>query len=692
MFRLRDMEWMVVMSIGVRVFGCTAAAVVSACAPAAAQITDSSKAVYQARLADNAAGRFVGVSASPIAASAAVPILDAVVLWDRLRRENYKASFAEISKFLIQYPDFPQDLQLRRLAEKALTADVSPIDRINYFTRFPPLSAAAKLRLAEAQAAMGRRAAAIDTARDAWDSAGLNEPEEAALLAAFGNDLRPQDHLSRAERLLWSGQITAAGRLLPRLDMERRLWLLARIALRGNAGGAEARLGGITGGLRADPGLVNDEALWLRKTGRLAEANALLIRTQPTPGTVFDPQAWMATRLDFGRAAWRAGNPASAYAILAGHNSYPQGTDLADQPLAQRLVLVDVEWLAGWLALRKLGRPADAAAHFKRVTAAARTPLSQSRGNYWTGRALEAAGQAEAARLAYTAAALHPDYFYGQLAHEKLGRAIVIKAAPQPVLSTNLVSTFRAEPLVRALEALTAIEARDLQSMFLRRLVARARTAEDHALVAGLTERIGRRDLGVLAGKGLRGLGEAAGTYAAGIPLYEAAWPVLPLPESLLPRRVIIHAIARQESLFDRTARSSANALGLMQLLPGTAADTARKLGIGASTAQLTTDPIYNVRLGSEYFLTMRSNFGSDVLAVAAYNAGPGNARRFIAQNGDPRLGGVDVIDWIESIPFSETRNYVQRVLENAVVYEAQFGETKSAAPLSRWLGKSTVG
>jgi soluble lytic murein transglycosylase len=692
MFRLRDMEWMAAMSIGVRVFGGLAVAMLCAASPLAAQISEGSKALYRARLADNAAGRFAGVSASPIAASAAVPILDTVVLWDRLRRENYKANFSELASFLSQHPDFPQETQLRRLAEKALTDEVPAAERVRFFARFAPLSAAAKFRLAEAQLALGQRDAAVATARDAWDSAGLNEEEETALLEAFASVLRPEDHLSRAERLLWSGQITAAGRLLPRLDMDRRLWLLARIALRGNAGGADARLAGVPDGLLRDAGLVNDRALWLRKNGRLSEANALLIRERPVAGKVFDKQAWMGTRLDFGRAAWRAGDPATAYAILAGHASYAEGTDLSAPPLGERIVFVEVEWLAGWLALRKLGRPLDAATHFRRVTEAARTPISQSRGDYWTGRALEAAGRADAARAAYTSAALHPDYFYGQLAHEKLGRAITIKAAPVPTLTADQASTFRAEPLVRALEAVTALEDRELQGMFMRRLVASAETAEEYALVAGLSERVGRRDLGVLAGKGLRGMGEAAGPYAAGIPLYEAAWPVLPLPESLSDRRVIIHAIARQESLFDRTARSRANALGLMQLLPATAAETARKIGLSPSTAQLTSDPIYNVQLGSAYFLRMRDSFGSDVLAVASYNAGPGNARKFIAQNGDPRLAEVDTIDWIEAIPFSETRNYVQRVLENAVVYESQFGVVRGPAPLSRWLGKSTPG
>jgi soluble lytic murein transglycosylase len=645
-------------------------------APAQAQISDGSKAVYRARLADNAAGRFDRVSGSPVAASAAVPILDAVVTWDRLRRESADADFGEISKFMLANPTFPQGVQLRRLAEKALDETVPPADVTAFFERFAPLSAAAKLQLAQAQLAQGQRAAAIATARDAWDSAGLDETEEGALLRAFGSELRDADHLGRAERLLWSGQITAAGRLLPRLDMDRRLWLLARIALYGRQSGAQARLAAVPDALRADPGLVRDEAVWLRRQGQTGEANAVFIRSRPEKGAVFDKREWLATRLEFGRAAWRAGDPASAYAILAGHGSYAPGTDLAAQPLGERVQFVELEWLAGWLALRKLDRATDAAVHFRALTAASQTPLSQSKGNYWTGRALEAAGDAAGAKAAYTEAAQHPDYFYGQLAHEKLGRAISVKTAPDLALSADRFDTFRAEPLVRALEAVTSLEDRDLQSVFMRQLVARAETAEDHALVAAMGTRIGRRDLGVMAGKSLRGMGEAAGPYAAGIPLYEAAWPVLDLPGSLAGARVMIHAIARQESLFDQTARSRADARGLMQLLPSTAAEQARKLGLSASTARLTTDPVYNVQLGSAYFSRLRDSFGSTVLAVAGYNAGPGNARKFIARNGDPREAGTDVIDWIEAIPFSETRSYVQRVLENAVVYEAQFGGT----------------
>jgi len=660
--------------------------------PVLAQISDASRTVYTARLADNAAGRFSGLAASPLVGAASVPILDAVVLWDRLRRDSYKGSFAEYAAFLKQYPEFPQGMALRRLAEKAMTADVPPLDRLAYFKQFAPLSAAAKLRMAEALLAQGRRDEANVLARDAWDSSGLDDETEKALIEGFESALRPEDHLGRAERLLWNGQITAAGRLLPRLSMDRRLWLLARIGTRGNSPDAAARLRGVPDALRNDPGLLRDEALWLRRNGRLSEAQQIFIKADPKAGTVFDPQQWLATRLDFGRAAWRAGDFGAAYALLDGHGSYAAGADVSAQSLSERVAYVDVEWLAGWLALRKVNKPLEAAGHFQRVTAAAQTPLSQSRGDYWTGRAFEAAGRDKEARDAYTAAARHPDYFYGQLAFEKLGRPYALRTVEVKLPDAGTQSTFRAKPLVRALEALGALDDRERQLQFLRALVSSADTPEDFALVAGLAPRLGRLDLGVNASKALRGLGDAGVGVDAGIPLLEAGFPILPLPDSLLPRRTIIHAITRQESQFDRTARSSANARGLMQLLPATAAETARKIGLSASTERLFTDPVYNVTLGSEYFFRMRESFGSDVLAVAAYNAGPGNARKFLAMNGDPRMPNVDMIDWIEAIPFSETKNYVQRVLENAVVYEARLGLPQSLTPLSRWLGKTTPG
>jgi soluble lytic murein transglycosylase len=659
---------------------------------ATAQINEATRSLYTARLADNAAGRFDGMAGSPLVGVANVPTLDSLVTWDRLRRDSYTAAkgarFAEYAQFLRANPDWPQGTTVRRLAEKLIDDSVTAPERLAYFSQFPPLSALAKLRLAEAQLSLGKPGEARASARDAWDSAGLDPVAEQQLLTLFEKDLRPEDHLSRADRLLWSNQTSAAARLLPRIDMDRRLWLLARLALRADSPDAANRLAGVPPQLRNDPGLILDRAAWLRRKGLLTEAQTLLANASPAPGPIIDGESWLKTRLEFARTAWRTGNFDTAYRIASRHGALSGGAPIAVRSLGERQQFIDSEWLAGWLALRKLGRADAAIGHFRNVRTAALTPLSQTRGDYWIGRAAEAAGQAAAARTAFEAAAGHFDYFYGQLAAERLGRTPAIRRIAPAAISADMAGTFRADPLVRASFALGDIGDRRRQALFVRSLADRAQSPRDQALVAGLVKPLGRPDLGVLLGKAARSNGQPA--------LIETAFPMLALPASLDASWTMIHAIARQESQFDQTITSSANAQGLMQLLPTTAAEQAAKLGLPASTARLTTDPIYNVTLGSGFFRRLQDNFGgSHVLAVAAYNAGPGNVRKFLAANGDPRLPGTDMIDWIEAIPFSETRNYVQRVLENAVVYDLLHPETAvmpRANPLSAYLGKTEPG
>ncbi len=655
---------------------------------ARADLTPAARSLYTQRLADNAAGRFGGMAGSPLVGVAPVPVLDAVVTWDRLRRDSYHGSFAEYALFLRDHADWPQALAIRRLAEKAIDDSVAAPDRIAFFRKFPPQSSLARLRLAEALLSVGRGAEARAMAQGAWDSAGLDATAESQLLALFDKDLTADDHLARADQLLWSGQTTAAARLLPRLDMDHRLWLLARIALRVNSPDVLNRLAGVPAALRDDPGLILDRALWMRRTGDLEGAEALLAATNLPPGRVLEPEMWLKTRLEFARAAWRAGNFETAYRIAANHSAFPMGRSVSERALGERQVYVDSEFLAGWLALRKLDRPVEAFAHFQNVRSGAQTPLSQSRGDYWTGRAAEAAGRSAEARASYEAAAVHFDYFYGQLAAERLGRPLAVKRLPAPVIAANAADTFRADPLVRAAFALGDLGDRPRQTLFLRSLADRAESLPELTLVAGLAKPLDRPDIGVLAGKAARAEGELA--------LLDAAFPVLSLPADLDAGWTMIHAISRQESQFDRAIVSAANARGLMQLLPGTAAEQAAKLGLPASTDRLTSDPIYNVTLGSAYFNRLRDNFGgSNVLAVAGYNAGPGNVRKFLAMNGDPRTPGVDIVDWIEAIPLSETRNYVQRVLENAVVYDLLHPQTATMPTtnrLSAYLGKKTPG
>ncbi|GGE05057.1 lytic transglycosylase [Polymorphobacter glacialis] len=667
------------------------AALLLSAAPVLAQLSPASRSLYTARLANNAAGQFSSFAASPLVGAASDNAMDAVVTWDRLRRTNYTkangATFGEYARFLKERPDWPQSVTLRRAAEKLIDDTILPADRITYFKQFPPMSALAKLWLAEAYLQSGRSADAREMARDAWDSAGLDPMQEITLLAQFERDLRPEDHLSRADRLLWSGQTSAAGRLLPRMDQARQQWLLARIALRTNSPDAASRLANVPAALANDPGLILDRALYMRRRGDVASAQALLANANPSPGNVLDPETWLKTRLEFARAAWRSGNPEAAYRIASRHSAYPDARSVAERSLGERQAYVDSEWLAGWLALRKLGRPQQAVANFQNARTASLTPLSQSRGDYWIGRSYEAAGKANDARAAYEAAAVHFDYFYGQLAAERLGKPLSVIRARQAVIPGDEASTFRADPLVRATFALGDLGDRGRQAIFLRQLADRAKGPRQMALVAGLAGPLNRQDLGVFAGKAARAEGDFG--------LLDSAFPVLPLPGNLRRDFTMIHAITRQESQFDRTITSSANAQGLMQLLPGTAAEQAGKMGLPSSTERLTSDPIYNVTLGSGYFNRLKDNLaGSHVLAVAGYNAGPGNVRKFLAANGDPRTS-EDVIDWIEAIPLSETRNYVQRVLENAVVYDMLNPQTAimpTTNRLSAYLGKRTPG
>lgn len=652
-------------------------------APAAVALTPAMRSYYVAKLANNDAGRFDLLAASPVVDPQRDVLLDALVTWDRVRRDNAPTSFAELVGFLRSYPGWPGEIAMRRHAEKLIDASVLPDAQLKYFAAFPPLSAVAQLRLAESQLATGHAAEATALARKAWTSPNLYGLSEAALQSRFGSQLTAADYQLRFDWLLWNGQASTAARLLTLLPPDHAAWAAARLALRINAPDAEARWAAVPAAQQCDAGLVLDRALWLRSHGDLTTARTLLAGYNQPPGLVTDPDTWLRVRLEFARAALREGQYDLAYRIAANHHALPFGRLLNDHPLGQRQLLLDTEWTAGWIALRKLNRPDDALRHLEAVRDIALTPVSQARGDYWAGRAAAAAHQTQAARALYAAAATHADYYYGQLAAEELGSTPPLPPAQVVKVGTAARAKFDRDTLVRMARDLGALGDRARQSLFLHVLVDRADSLEGQRLLGDLAIELDRPDLGVLTGKAARSDGELS--------LYDIAYPQLALPVALDPSWTMIHAISRQESQFDRAALSRANARGLMQLLPGTAADTAAKLGLPYSTPRLIDDPVYNVTLGAAYFARLKSQFGgSHVLAVAAYNAGPGNVRKFIAANGDPREPGTDVVDWVEAIPFSETRDYVQRVLGNAVVYDALHPATAvmlSKKRLAEYLG-----
>ena len=656
--------------------------------PAVAATPEATRAYYTARLAENAAGRFSSLPLSPLAQVPSDPLLDTVVQWDRLRRDGYRASFVELSAFLRGHRGWPQEVVLRRRAEKAIDVATPFADRTAYFAVLPPVTAAAKFRLAETLLVQRRRDDAAAMARDAWDSAGLDAPTEAELLATFGPQLTPADHLSRADRLLWSGQTSAAVRLLPRLTPERQAWVGARVTLQGGGTNADAMRAALPASLANEPGVTFDRVNWLRRKNDQATARAVMAAAVYSPGLIVEPEAWLKLRVQMARETLRDGDAATAYRLASGHAAFPLGRPLSERSLGERAAYIDAEWVAGWIALRALGRPADALSHFVQVRAAALTPVSQARGDYWAGRSADAAGLTVEARSYYEAAARHPDYFYGQLATERLARPLVLAVSVPPVVAPAVRTKFAADDLVRATQVLGDLGDRGRQTLFMKALVDRSTDGDAGQLTAELSNTIQRPDLGVLMGKATRSEGE--------LTLLPFAYPQLTLPPELGTNWTMIHAVARQESQFDRAAVSAADARGLMQLVPATASEQATKAGLKFSVARLIDDPVYNVTLGGAYFERLRASFGgSYVLAVAAYNAGPGNARKFVRVQGDPRASGVDVVDWIEAIPFLETRTYVQRVLENAVMYDLLHPATALSPAqrrLSWYLQKTSAG
>lgn len=611
----------------------------------------------------------------------------AIAQWDRLRNPAYPATFEELAGFLLTNSGWPQEAVLRARAERAVGALTPMADRLAFFDRYPPQGGGAIYRLAEAYAATGRPAEALAAARRAWTSASLPAPLEADLLARFGSQLTQADHYARADTLLWSRQTAAAARVIPLLALEAQAWANARLALQTSAADASTRVAAVAPALADDPGLLLDRARWLKATGDPTAAERLLADRSIAPGTVRDPVKWLKLRIDLAHAAERSGQPDLAFRLAANHAAFPMGRALNDRTFAERDAFTDIEWLAGWIALHDLHRPDEAMAHFSRYQAGALSPATRAKGLYWAARAEEAAGQVPIARSFLAQAGTAPESFYGQLATERLGVPLVLPTTQPAAITPADQTRFDLNPLVRAARLLGQIGSRDRQSIFLHTLAERAATPSERQLIAQLAPQVLRPDLAVIVGKTARQQGGAWAAYA---------YPLLAFASLLDESWTMMHAITRQESQFDPQAHSRAGALGLMQLMPGTARDTANKTGVSFSLARLTGDQSYNAQLGAAYYRQLLAQWGGNhMLAVASYNAGAGNVRKWITLNGDPRLPGTDPVAWVQQIPFTETRTYVERVLENAVVYDLirpGGRRVSNVRTVSPYLGKSTTG
>lgn len=584
------------------------------------------------------------------------PVAAKLIEWVALRGESGDFDFQRYAGFVAANPGWPNVNQFRRKAEAALWQNgVNDVVVRRYFSgSTKPLTAKGKLAFARALLSQGERGMAQQYVRDAWRTDPLTAEMERQVLDTFGPLLTGGDHKARMDRRLYAEDMGAALRAAQRLGAAQVALVKARDAVIDKSSKAKALLDAVPGEIRGDAIYLFTRAQWLRRNDKIEEAAKVVLSAPSAPAAIHDADEWWTERRILARKLLDLGDTQTAFRVAR---------DAA--PPAKEGGRVEQLFTAGWIAQRFLNDPASARPLFARMAQVAEHPASLSRAYYWQGRAAEALGQTMEARSFYERAARATTTYYGQIAYARLG-VHDLRLPPPPAAHPQ---GSRLE-IVRALDMLYAIDERDLVASAAADMADRAYDPAVLASVAALLEQ--RQDARALALLGRTAVGR-------GLPFEYYAYPVAGLPRfkpigpQIEPH--VAYAIARQESGFNPRAVSSANAQGLMQVLPSTAKIVARKNGVPFDAKRLLSDPVYNVQIGAaELGDVIETYRGSFILAFAAYNAGRGRVREWLERFGDPRDPKVDPIDWVERIPFSETRNYVQRVMENMQVYRVRFG------------------
>ncbi len=626
-----------------------AAPTVTTSAPTRALAAKSASVQYLAR-ALSAAERNQWSELSSLQYSAPDPVLKNLIMWKRASEGVPGMTFDELNLALTLLDGWPQTSKMRQRAEEII--ELSALDaaaRVEWLEKSGPATGAGKVALANALRETGNRTRADEVIKDAWRSNTLDSDLQRIVLARYGQTLSQEDHRARVDFLLWTGQTSAAEALKPHLNTDHRKLTEARIAVAKKARNLDAAIAAVPAHLQTHPGLLYERAKWRRQ--KKVEGVTDLLRQidgKDIPaagrGRLWDERA-IATREEL-----KLRNYTRAYQLAAPHGM-SAGADFAD-----------AEWLAGWIALRLNGDATRSLGHFESMTAGVSSPVSLARGYYWTGRARDALGQTEPALAAYGAASTHKFTYYGQLASERIGDKKVTLGAP-PLPSAEDLARFNAMPVVQAMQLLGEAGERESFRHFAFFLDDQLEQPVDYEMLASLSAKYTSPEVGVRIGKA----GLQRGVVAPG-----AAYPVLNPAISRKPQveRAFVLAITRQESEFNPNAQSPVGARGLMQFMPATARNEARLRGMPYEQSWLTSDPGYNMTLGGLHLDTLLKQFnGSYIMTAAAYNAGPSRPSQWVRDYGDPRTGQIDPIDWVEFVPFSETRNYIQRVLENIQVY-----------------------
>lgn len=591
-----------------------------------------------------------------------------IVEWHRLRAGL--GSSDDVLTFLERRPDWPGLPYLRKQSEDAFAkANRRQINAL--FAYGDAQTAQGVLIQARAMEKLGQREQAQALVLNAWKTMAVGPQSHQMFLDRYGKLLKPH-HVARMDMVLWKNWETNTARMKPLVGADWSKLADARLGLRARSKGVDGLIAAVPASLQSDPGLAYERFVWRARKGRDAGAIEILLASSVSDN-LGQPEDWARRRRDLARKQMRAGNYGTAYEIASSHGLTPE----------DGYAYSDCEWIAGYVALRFLNKPGVALGHFKRFEAPVETPISLSRGGYWRGRAHEALGETEAAKRAYTEGGAHQTSFYGLLAAEKAGMPVDTSLSGNESFPDWRKANYTNSSVHQA--AMLLLEAGEL-SLAERFWVHQSEIQDRQTLgqMGDMVQDLGAPHIAVMLGKKM---------VRSGIVLPGPYYPLHPMVSTKLPVPTEMSlAIARRESEFDPVVVSGAGARGLMQVMPATARQVAGAIGEVYSHAWLTGKPEYNIKLGSAYLAGLGDQFDGNVIMVAAgYNAGPGRPVRWMKERGDPRRGGMDIIDWIEHIPFNETRNYVMRVSESLPVYRARLGKKALPVPFSKELIGSSV-
>ncbi len=578
------------------------------------------------------------------------PLLRRYIMWRELVAGSGAIDFQGHAAFLRRYPDWPRLGAVRANAELRIDETVSYAERLGFFADRRPATRQGRIRLAEAALAMGDAEQGRALVRQSWVADNFGQSEERYFLQQFGHLLGPAEHAARLDRLLWDRRESEARRMLRRVDGGHAALAEARLGLQAMAPGVDGLIRRVPPAYQNDPGLLYDRMRWRRMRGRDDGVREILLEP---PAVLGRPALWWNERAYQIRSALSDRDFPAAYALAKEHGQREGAT------------FAEATWLVGWLALRHADEPRTALGHFAQMYDAVSTPISRARAAYWSGRAADAMGDPRATARWFGLAAEHPTTYYGQLALEEMGAPLRLAD-----LASRLNGIHGADPAfdskdqVRLVRLFCALDMADRALPFLERLLL---DVPDKRRVVALAHDCGRPDLVVELGKHGVSAGVVDPLISYPVPAHRGL--LQPIGQAIEPALGL--AIARQESHFATGAQSSAGALGLMQVMPATGRAIAERFGIHWSERLLHRDPEYNAQIGIRYLGMLAERYDGELaMMAAAYNAGPPRVSAWVERHGDPRtLDRHGLIDWIELIPFRETRNYVQRVIEGRNVY-----------------------